>query len=127
MSISAETLFDQKKSQFGAEAQHTLFVANFVTAVNRTTDEYANSMDLDEPDHIDDIESTIDVDEHHEYAISEGVDYWLIKLGHRLGETTPKEAKADFEKALAKIRTGRDMGDQRAEDEAQVFGMITSD
>ena len=126
MSISAQDFFESKKSQFGAEAQHSLFLSNFITAVNRATDEYAHKTDVAEPEHIDDLEDIIDVDAHHEYALSAGVDMWLIMLGHRNGEMTVKEATDAWDAALRSVRSGRDLAQGRASSTAQVFGMITT-
>ncbi|MBU1457014.1 MAG: hypothetical protein KKD01_20055, partial [Proteobacteria bacterium] len=80
-------------------------------ACNRATDEYAHSLDLaSEPTHITDTadDTNIDVDANREYIISNGIDYHLVRSGHRSGTLDLAQAKLDWTDSLRIARSDRD-------------------
>jgi hypothetical protein len=116
MSIAAQDIFEQKQTQFAMEGSHTLFRRNFIWAVNNALDEYCTETDIAPVTHIATLDDLVNISANHGYALSDGIDMWLIRFGHRLGEMTSVEAESRWNRSLQRIRTGRDLAKNRDED-----------
>lgn len=125
MSIAGQAFFEQKCRQFKLSQNHTGFMADFVTAVNNTLAQYAVAMDLaDTPAPIADPDDNIDMDANRGFVLSMGVDYWLVRFGHKHGELDFAKAEQDWETALAQARQDRDRAATAAATDGEIIGNL---
>lgn len=115
MAITTQTLYDQKKLQFGTGATPTRFTNDFLQAVTRTLGQmYVHArVDADAPTNI---QENIDLDaQSYEWVVSAGVDYHLATLGYSSGGTLG-DMKVLWEDALKSAQMREYMDGVEAED-----------
>ena len=128
MSINAKVFYNQKTLQFDAESSQAAFSTNYKIAVNRTLSRLGIVLDTDSPpDLITNLQAPIDLDERYEYILSLGVDYWLVRAGHRSGDLDLKQAELNYEDAIKDILLARDLEATRDATDNETIGVIDTD
>lgn len=127
MAIDGTTLFEQKVRQYKAEASSNRFKDDYIHAVNNSLDKYSLKLNIAHPAHISRTDASIDIDANRGYVLGAGIDYWLIKFGHRDGDLTEREAKVNFDDAIADAITDQNHDDMAAADNEEIIANIPAD
>lgn len=99
MAIDVQELYRQKCGSFGQPANSKRFLADFISAVNRTLFDIENKAHYDATA-ITTPNSTISLASELESLVSLGTDYHLLSIG-QMGATPIQEAFALYQDALA--------------------------
>lgn len=126
MSIDNTLFYEQKVIQFSAGTSSQRFRKMYIVAVNRALNmvnqETDSSVAVTE---IEDTETEIDIDSELEYAFSDIVDFWLLKMGNKSADLTLQEAKNYMDVAMETFRLKRDRdNDESADDEDETIGLL---
>ena len=125
MAVDADTFYELKRKQFKAESSNARFTNNYINAVNYRIAEMDIGLNASsDTTKIADIQTDIGVDANLEFALSDGVDYFLIKFGHKSGDVSLREAKAAADDALSQARIHRDQDATAADTNNETFGDI---
>jgi len=83
--IQVQGLFDQKQREFRTQGQgSTNFQSDFIEAVNLSIQQINVDANLATAvDEITNVEGTIGLDNRYRHVLTQGVSYYLIKLGQR--------------------------------------------
>ena len=112
MAINGTAFFDQKIRQFRSSASHGKFAQDYIRAVNYALAELTTALDLQTAaTSITNTSTNIDLADDREWALSVGVDYWLVRLGHKSGDLNLTSAFASWEQAKRTVRVDRDLDD----------------
>ena len=125
MPVTGNAFFEQKISQFEMRSSHSTFGNDYIRAVNFTLAQMYAELDLaSEPDQISDTNDNIDLDNDYEFVLSMGVDYYLVRFGHRSGHLNLSSAFASFDGALKTARLRRDFATRDAATDGEQIAML---
>ena len=128
MAIDASIIFEQKVREYKAESSSGRFKADFLRATNNALDKISIRTDLgSHPAHITRTDASISIDANRGYVLEAGIDYWLIKYGHRNGDLSLADALSLFNDAIRDAILDRDHDDMDAATDDEVIGNIPED
>lgn len=124
MAINGAGFHEQKARQFRA-ANSPRFDGDYVRALNIVLNELKAELQLTSaPSTVSNIGSNIDFDAGREYAISAGIDYWLVRFGHQSGDLSLNSAFAAYDSAKRLARLDRDQDAEDAATDGEVFASL---
>ena len=128
MAIDGTIIYEQKVREYKAEASSGRFKSDFIRATNNAMDKMSIRIDRgSHPAHITRTDASIDVNANRGYVLEAGIDYWLIKYGHRNGDLNVADALALFDDALKDAILDRDHDDMDAATDDEIIANIPED